>query len=252
MGRMLIAMLIAAAVAVAPTSGAPTQSPRKGGTAHFGEVTEPACLNVLRESCSQAGGGPLSLLVDKILEPAFHVGPDFTWRPRLVSRVTFTRKPPFTLTYRIHRRARWSDGVPVSSQLRQVGIEVVPVFAPPPAFIDQVLPKGDFDVALFAWQHDPSGTGFEAVFGCGGSTNFYGYCQRLVTRDLDQADRILDARQQGRVLNKADRQMARDVPGIPLFQIPLPAAYRATVRGYVHSTTNPLWNAENLWLADTR
>jgi peptide/nickel transport system substrate-binding protein len=542
MGRMLIAMLIAAAVAVAPTSGAATQSPRKGGTAHFGEVTEPACLNVLRESCARAGGWSLSILVDKILEPAFYVGPDFTWRPSLVSGVTFTRKPPFTLTYRIHRRARWSDGVPVTSrdfvftlrtkiarkselpefdrplleqvravravdaktvqvvlrsryagwralfgnilprhalagenlgtiwndgisnpktgrpigsgpflverwdrgrqltlvrnprywgprpaylnrlvlrfalgsddpvqwfrsgeldlvweifpggvaalrrergirviatptprfehfairvgpgghpalrsklvrralaygldrnaivrqvfgdfppdvrpldslvlgepspryrrnwsayrrrpaealrllqqagcrrgadgiqvcagqrlslrfvtsagippraqtltiaqnQLRRVGIEVVPTFAPPPVFLEQILPKGEFDVALFAWQHDPSGTGFEAVFGCGGATNFYGYCQRLVTRDLDQADRILDAGQQGRVLNKADRQMARDVPAIPLFQIPLPAAYRATLRGYVHSTTNPLWNAENLWLADSR
>jgi peptide/nickel transport system substrate-binding protein len=539
---MLTVMLVAAAVAVAPASGTAQQSPREGGTVRFGLVAEPPCLNVLRASCYQAGGWPLSLLVDKILEPAFYIGPDFTWRPRLVSGVTFTRKPPFTLTYRIDRRARWSDGVPVTSrdfvftlrtkiarkaelsgderplleqvravrpvdaktvqvvlrsrfagwrglfgnilprhaltgenvlaiwnegitspktgrpigsgpflverwergrqltlvrnprywgprpayldrivlrfeagtddplqwfrsgeldvvwdffpgsiaalrrergirvaaaptprfehfairigpgghpalksklvrralaygldrsaivrrvvgdfppdlrpldslvlgepnpryrrnwslyrrrpgealrllqeagcrrgadgtqvcggqrlslrfvtsagipprariltiaqdQLRQVGIEVVPVFAPPPAFIEQVLPKGDFDVALFAWQHNPSADGFEAVFGCGGAVNFYGYCQRLVTRDLDQADRILDAGQQGWVLNQADRQMARDVPAIPLLQIPLPAARRATVRGYVHSTTSPLWNAENWWLAGSR
>jgi len=134
------------------------------------------------------------------------------------------------------------------AQLRQVGIEVVPTFAPPPVFLGQILPKGDFDVALFAWQHDPSGTGMHEVFGCGGATNYYGYCQRLVTRDLDQANRILDAPRQGRVLNRADRQMARDVPAIPLFQIPLPAAHRTTVRGFVHSTTNPLWNAEDWWL----
>jgi hypothetical protein len=54
---------------------------------------------------------------------------------------------------------------------------------------------------------------------------------------------------QGRVLNRADRQMARDVPAIPLFQIPLPAAHRTAVRGFVHSTVNPLWNAEDWWLA---
>jgi peptide/nickel transport system substrate-binding protein len=135
------------------------------------------------------------------------------------------------------------------TQLRQVGIEVLPTFAPPPVFLDQILPKGDFDVALFAWQLDPSGTELQDIYGCGGQSNFYGYCQRLVTRDLDQANRILDAAQQGRVLNRADRQMAKDVPAIPLFQIPLPAAHRTTVRGFVHSTTNPLWNAEEWWLA---
>ncbi len=53
---------------------------------------------------------------EKVLEPPFYVGPDFTWRPRLVSSVTFTKKPPFTLTYRIHPRARWSDGVPITAQ----------------------------------------------------------------------------------------------------------------------------------------
>ena len=135
------------------------------------------------------------------------------------------------------------------TQLRQVGVEVVPTFAPPPAFLGQILPKGDFDVALFAWFFDPSGTDLQAIYGCGGPQNYSGYCQRLVTRDLDQANRILDVVQQGRVLNRADRQMARDVPAIPLFQIPLPAAHRTTVRGYVHSTSNALWNAENWWLA---
>ena len=32
-----------------------------------------------------------------------------------MSSVTFTRKPPFTLTYRIQPRASWSDGVPVTA-----------------------------------------------------------------------------------------------------------------------------------------
>ncbi|MEP7225284.1 MAG: ABC transporter substrate-binding protein, partial [Actinomycetota bacterium] len=54
--------------------------------------------------------------MEKILEPAFFVGPDFSWRPRLVSNVSFTKKPPFTLTYRIHPWARWSDGVPVTAR----------------------------------------------------------------------------------------------------------------------------------------
>ena len=110
------------------------------------------------------------------------------------------------------------------AQLRQVGIEVVPTFAPPPVFLGQILPQGDFDVALFAWTGDPSGTGLDEIFGCGGTLNYTGYCQRLVTRDLDQANRILDASQQARVLNRADRQMAQDVPAPPA--LPDPAALR--------------------------
>jgi peptide/nickel transport system substrate-binding protein len=536
-GIVLGAAIAVSLLAVAGAGGADTQEPKRGGTARFGQVQEPACLNVLLARCYVPGGFVLTNLVDKVLEPAFFVGPDFTWRPKLVSSVTFTKKPPFTLTYRIHPRARWSDGVPVTArdfvftlrtkiarkaelddyerplvelvrsveavdtktvrvilrsrfagwrglfgnilprhalaganlgavwtdgivnpktgrpigsgpflierwergrqltlvrnprywgahpayldrlvlrievgsddpvewftrgevdvawaffvpdltvlrrpdirvlaeptprfehlairvgpgghpalrnklvrralaygvdrvaivrrvlgrfppdlrplhslllgepspryrpnwsgyrrrpaearrlleqagcrrgtdgiylcggqrlslrfvtsagippraliftlvqtQLRQVGIEVVPTFAPPPVFLGQILPNGEFDVALFAWQFDPNATELQAIYGCGGAENYTGYCQRLVTRDLDQANRILDVVQQGRVLNRADRQMARDVPAVPLFQIPLPAAHRTTVRGFVHSTVNPLWNAENWWL----
>ena len=33
------------------------------------------------------------------------------------------------------------------------------------------------------------------VLRCGGSQNVTGYCQRLVTRDLDEAGRVLDPEQ---------------------------------------------------------
>ena len=46
----------------------------------------------------------------------FDVGPDFTYEESLVSRVDFTRRRPFTLTYHIRPEARWSDGVPVTAQ----------------------------------------------------------------------------------------------------------------------------------------
>ena len=135
------------------------------------------------------------------------------------------------------------------AQLRQAGVEVVPTFAPPRALFDTILPSGDFDVVLFGWGFDPNPVGATSIFGCGGISNFTGYCQRLATRDLDQAGRILDAGAQARVLNRADAQIARDVPVIPLFQIPLPAAHRATVRNFVLHPFNPISNAEEWWLA---
>lgn len=115
----IVAGLVAVALAASPAAGS-AQSPRAGGTVLLGGFREPACLNVLLAKCYASGHptGALAvlLLAEKVLEPAFYVGPDFTWRTRLVSSVTFTRKPPFTLTYRIHRRARWSDGVPITAR----------------------------------------------------------------------------------------------------------------------------------------
>ena len=74
---------------------------------------EPACLNVLAKSCILAGLFPW---IDEVLQKPFEVGPDFTYEERLVSRVDFTRRPPFTLTYHIRPEAHWSDGVPITAQ----------------------------------------------------------------------------------------------------------------------------------------
>ena len=133
----------------------------------------------------------------------------------------------------------------VQAQLRQSGVEVVPTFATPSAF-EEILSSGGFDVVLFGFFSTPNPTG-NSIFGCGGSGNYTGYCQRLVTSDLDQADRILDARQQARVMNRADAQMARDMPALPVFQIPLATAVRDTVKNFAQAL-NPLTNSENWWL----
>jgi peptide/nickel transport system substrate-binding protein len=141
----------------------------------------------------------------------------------------------------------------VQEQLRESGVEVLPIFTTFGALFGQLIPSGDFDVAYFGWfRVDPSASGADTVYGCGGFQNYSGYCQRLVTRDLDQANRILDAAEQARALNRADAQLARDVPVIPLLQVPFPAAVRATVRNVVLSPFNPLWGAENWWLAEPR
>jgi ABC-type oligopeptide transport system substrate-binding subunit len=114
-----------------------------------------------------------------------------------------------------------------------------------------VLESGEFDVALFSWVFGPDPSDLGDAFGCGGIQNFSGYCQRLVSADLDQADRILDARQRARVLNRAGRQIARDVPMIPLYSFIVTGGHSTRVRGYVFSP-DPLWKAEDWWLAPER
>ena len=135
----------------------------------------------------------------------------------------------------------------IQAQLRAAGVEVVPVFAPPATFIGQILPQGLFDVALFSWSSAPA-TSWAPSYGCGGVSNYTGYCQRLVTAHLKQADRILDSGRRARVLNRADRGLASDLPTIPLYQFVVIAAYDTSVRHFRFLPWNPLWNAEDWWL----
>ena len=138
----------------------------------------------------------------------------------------------------------------VERQLRQVGVDVELEFAPPRVLFFQILPSGAFDGALFNFGTlDWIGAD---VYGCGGPSNFTGYCQRLVTAELDQADRILDVDRRARVLNRADARIARDVPMIPLYQTPNVIAFRSAIRNVVSASGHVLWNAENWWLAESR
>jgi peptide/nickel transport system substrate-binding protein len=145
----------------------------------------------------------------------------------------------------IPTRARQRGLELMQAQLRKVGIEVVLSYGP----VGGQLASGDFDVVSFAWIN-VDGFGFKDIFGCGGVQNYAGYCQRLVTADLDQADRILDEVQRARALNRADRRIAKDLPIIPLYLIPWVLAYKSTVRNVVPSPDNLFWNAEDWWLDD--
>lgn len=139
--------------------------------------------------------------------------------------------------------------------LREVGIEVVPVFAPAPAVLgpDSLLTRGDFDVLLFSWISGPSTRGPADIFGCQQPLNFTGYCDRLVTRDLVNATRTLDLTRRVKLLNRVDVRLARAVPAIPLFQNTHPFARRTSVRGVVRSpASSDFWNMENWWLAESR
>ncbi|MBA3562013.1 MAG: hypothetical protein H0W35_04745 [Actinobacteria bacterium] len=115
MARALAAAIVVSLLAVSGAGGAGAQTPRVGGTVVFGLLGEPPCLNVLLGKCTQSVE-TIRYIAEMILQPAFDVSPEYTYRPRLVSRVTFTKRLPFTLTYHIRRAARWSDGVSVTAR----------------------------------------------------------------------------------------------------------------------------------------
>ncbi|HUP52868.1 MAG TPA: ABC transporter substrate-binding protein [Longimicrobiales bacterium] len=138
----------------------------------------------------------------------------------------------------------------VQTQLRQAGVEVVRLIVPQAVLFGPggMLPRGEFDLALFGWTAIGPDPGRSSIFACGREQNYTGYCQRLVTRDLDQADRILDPARQAAVLNRADAQMAKDVPVIPLFQWSTWATVTRDLRRFAPAPSFRLADAERWWL----
>ena len=140
----------------------------------------------------------------------------------------------------------------IQAQLRRVGVEVVPTFALPNVVFGPggILARGEFDAAVTALIRASQGAHTRSFFGCGGVQNFSGYCQRLVTSDLDQAGRRFDTRRQAAALLRADRRLAQDVPLVPLFQHPTYAVLGPDVRGFALNSTTGVAGAVNWWLED--
>jgi ABC-type transport system substrate-binding protein len=142
---------------------------------------------------------------------------------------------------RLRLRAATSAGAPdrqrivelAAAQLRRVGIEVVPVYAAPSVFLGQILPKGEFDLALFSWGGVFGGAFVWPEAICGHELNFGGYCSRLVTRDAQQ-NLIGTLAQRARVLHAVDAKLARAVPVLPVVQPVMRGFHRRSLRGIQH------------------
>jgi peptide/nickel transport system substrate-binding protein len=141
----------------------------------------------------------------------------------------------------------------VQDQLARVGVEVEPTFATFAALFGQILPNGSYDAVLFAWINNGGGVAWPEAR-CGDAQNWTGFCSRLIMRDLQQTDLIVDPKQRARVLNAGDAKLARAVPVLPLTQAVLRAAIRSRVRGVVPggSQINLFQNTEDWWLAAPR
>ena len=124
-----------------------------------------------------------------------------------------------------------------------------PGFAPAGPFFTQILPQGLFDVALFSWFSEPGD-----LAGRASSAARSAELDRLLPATRDRPPRpgrrTLDEGARARVLNRADRGLASDVPIIPLYQSIFTAAYDTSVRDFVFLPWNWFWNAENWWLAE--
>ena len=107
----LTAAIAVSLLAVSGAGGAGAQTPRRGGTVRIcrSRQASPRVSTPVISSCAENDPRLCALR-------RFALGPDLSLRPKLVSHVDFTTKPPFTLTYHIRPEARWSDGVPITAR----------------------------------------------------------------------------------------------------------------------------------------
>jgi peptide/nickel transport system substrate-binding protein len=137
----------------------------------------------------------------------------------------------------------------MQAQAKNAGIELVPTNNPSRIFFPQVA-DGNYQLALFAWVASGDPYGQTDIYGCGGESNWKGYCSNKVTSLLKQSDQELDPQKRINEVNAADANMALNVPTLPLYQKPTYLVYKSKLHGIRDNPTvqGPTDNMEDWWV----
>jgi peptide/nickel transport system substrate-binding protein len=137
----------------------------------------------------------------------------------------------------------------LQAQAKAAGIEFRPDSQPSRLFFPRIS-NGNYDIALFAWVGTGDPAGQVDIYGCGGGSNWKGYCNATVTKDLKASDAALDPKRRIKLVNAADAVLATDAISIPLYQKPTYFVYKTRVHNLVDNPTlqGPTWNTER-WTA---
>jgi peptide/nickel transport system substrate-binding protein len=131
----------------------------------------------------------------------------------------------------------------MQAQAKSAGFEFRPDSQPSRLFFPRVSAK-NYDLALFAWVGTGDPAGQTDIYGCGGESNWKGYCNNKVTSLLKASDAQLDPKRRTALVNQAEAAMAKDAITIPLYQKPTYLVYKTKLRGLIDNPTNqgPTWN----------
>ncbi len=133
----------------------------------------------------------------------------------------------------------------MQAQAKSAGIEFRPDSQPSRLFFPR-LSDGNYDLALFAWVGTGDPAGQTDIYGCGGGSNWKGYCNKKVTNLLRASDAALNPTARKNYVNRADALLANDAITIPLYQKPTYFVYKTKLHGLVDNSTlqGPTWNVE--------
>jgi peptide/nickel transport system substrate-binding protein len=109
--RLVLGVVIAGIGLIVAGAAGGTPAKTTAGTVVFGAEQEPPCLNGALEGCNNTW---TAWTAGVALPGAYIVRPNFTFQPYMVSK-TDVKKKPFSITFHIKPKARWSDGRQVTA-----------------------------------------------------------------------------------------------------------------------------------------
>jgi len=137
----------------------------------------------------------------------------------------------------------------IMAQSKAAGIELVPDNDPSRLFFPRVS-DGRYQLAMFAWVTSGDPFGQTDIYGIGGGSNWKGYNSVKVTNLLKASDAELDPTKRAALVNKADANMALNLPTLPLVQKPTFLVYKTKIQGIRNNPTlqGPTDNMQDWWL----
>ena len=116
-----------------------------------------------------------------------------------------------------------------------------------------VLPKGEFDIAQFAWVSTPFASGNVSIYCSYTNTancaqNYNHYSDKQVDSLLQQAESTVNAAQAASLYNQVDALLWKDMATLPLFESPQLYSWTNTFGNIIPNPTNygVPWNAQ-IW-----
>ena len=144
-------------------------------------------------------------------------------------------------------KLREQQGVLVQAQLKKIGIDIRIDNSDSKTLFGTRLPKGDFDIANFAWVGTPfPASGANQIYKTDSDSNYGKYSNSSVDSLMKKALAEADFDKRMALLNEVDEMMWKDLPNIPLYQKPTFLAYADKYANIVDNTTTetPFWNVE--------
>ncbi len=143
----------------------------------------------------------------------------------------------------------------LQSEMKAIGVKLNIQNYDANTLFGTVLPKGEFDMALFAWVQTPFPSGTQSIFCSYNNSNLCGsnydhYTDPQVDSLLQKGVNAVNPSQEARYFNEADAQMWKDMVTLPLFQSPQLAGYSTKFANIKPNTSSQgiTWNSQE-WAA---
>ncbi len=148
----------------------------------------------------------------------------------------------FTMMNRAGRQDRIAVAQVIQAQLKEIGIDVQFESLEAAAWSNQWR-TGVWDAIVSGW-FLPSDPSITAIYGCGGSNNFTGFCDPALDEIMQESDKNLDPAVRKPLLDQAQALLAEDAFTLPIYAQVTPYYVDNDVTGFKGSGTNfgSFWN----------